>query len=96
MEDRSSPPSLEKGKPTILFIELQALEKHSINPLEYFFGNKASWQSKKGRALKHLLIAYHQLIAEEERRINEEMKSKMNKAKQNSKMHRRKGVSSGY
>ena len=70
------PPSLHKGKPTLLFIELQMLEKHSIDPLEYFIGKGYSWQEPKGEALKVLLVAYHQLLAEEEVRIKEKMEQK--------------------
>ena len=69
-------PSLHKGKPTLLFIQLQMLEKHSINPLEFFIGKEATWQNEYGEALKILLTAYHQILAEEERRIHEENKKK--------------------
>lgn len=91
-------PSLHKGKPTLLFIEMQAMEKHGINPLHYFAGEDASWKSKEGRAIKALLIAYHQLIAEEERRIMEErenmLKENEKKNKQSNKQYRKRGLSS--
>ena len=70
------PPSLHEGKPTLLFIEVQMVENFGINPLEYFLDKNSSWQSDYGEALKVLLIAYHQLKADEEKRIHDEMKEK--------------------
>lgn len=73
------PPSLHEGKPTLLFVELQMIEKFGISPLEYFLGKNASWQSDYGEALKVLLFAYHQLAANEEKRIHDEMDKKKKK-----------------
>jgi hypothetical protein len=59
-----------------LFIDLQTCEKFGINPLEYFAGKNEDWLSCKGRSMKILLLAYHQIVVEEDKRIQEEMNKK--------------------
>ena len=66
-------PSLHEGKPTLLFVELQMIEKFGISPLEYFLGKNASWQSDMRSSMFY--YAPHQL-AEEEKRIHDEMDKK--------------------
>jgi hypothetical protein len=53
---------------------LQITEKRGINPLEWFCGKDESWQSCKGRSMKILLFAFHQILAEEDKRVSDEMK----------------------
>lgn len=64
---------------TLLYCELQMCEKFGINPLEYFAGKNEDWLSCKGKSMRLLLIAYHQINAEEEHRIQEEMNKKTTK-----------------
>jgi hypothetical protein len=63
--------TLHDGFATHLFVELQITEKRGIDPLKWFCGENESWQSCKGRSMKILLFAYHQIIAEEDKRISE-------------------------
>jgi hypothetical protein len=58
----------------LYYIDLQICEKFGIDPYEWFNGEK--WNNDEGLALKCLLRAYHQLNAEEAKRINDEMKNK--------------------
>jgi hypothetical protein len=55
---------------------LQICEKQHISPLEWFCGKEESWLSCKGRSMKILLLAYHQLDAEENKRAQEQMNKK--------------------
>lgn len=46
---------------------------------EYRITSNLDWKSDEGRELDILLIAYNQLIAEEEKRIHDEMDKKVKK-----------------
>lgn len=62
---------MHTGKPTLTYIELQVCEKFGISPLEWYTGEK--WNNEEGLAIKSMILAYHQINAEEEKRIQEEM-----------------------
>ena len=69
--DGKEKPSLNRGRPSVFFVELQTLEKFGVSPLDYYVGKDAEW--KNHPELKALIIAYQQLLAEEEQRIHKEM-----------------------
>ena len=79
MSGADEPASLnptKNGIITELFVHLQICKEFGINPLEYFVDKNAEW--KNYLHLKILLIAFRQLVAEEENRQLEEIKKKNN------------------
>jgi hypothetical protein len=77
MPEPGMPPALHGAKGvTKDYINLQICEKLHINPLDWFLVSDSAWKKPKGRALKKLIIGYHQLNAEEEKRVSDEMSSK--------------------
>lgn len=63
-----------------MFVHLRSCEKFGLDPLRFFMGKKADWGDMHGEAMRILLIAYNQLIAEEEDRIHEEMRNNTKQA----------------
>lgn len=55
---------------------MQICKDFGLDPLDYFTGSR--WKNDEGLAMKQLLLAFHQLNAEESKRIQDGMDKKTN------------------